>query len=155
MLCTKCLYAQTAIFGYSFCKAARKAFWLIFRNLLTISAVAIVAELVGLLGKLLVPSCCAFLTFLVLSYGYEGQLYTLWTPLVFTVILSYFTTEVFIEIFQMSISTILQCFIADKEMFEDNMFADGTLAATIGKTSKDAEDAGSNHGCCGCGSGGG
>jgi len=37
-------YIQTAIFGYSFCKAARKAFFLILRNILRISAVAIVSR---------------------------------------------------------------------------------------------------------------
>jgi choline transporter-like protein 2/4/5 len=37
-------YIQTAIFGYSFCKAARKAFFLILRNVLRISAVAIVSR---------------------------------------------------------------------------------------------------------------
>lgn len=144
-------YIQTAIFGYSFCKAARKAFWLILRNILLIGAVGLVAEIVGLLGKLLVPCACAFLTFLVLSYGYADQLYTLWTPLIFTVIISYFTTEVFIEIFQMAISTILQCYVADKEMFPDNMFADGSLAATIGKTKQgsDEADAKEGGGCCG------
>lgn len=146
-------YIQTAIFGYSFCKAARKAFWLILRNILLIGAVGLVAEIVGLLGKLLVPCACAFLTFLVLSYGYADELYTLWTPLIFTVIISYFTTEVFIEIFQMSISTILQCYVADKEMFPDNMYADGSLAATIGKTKKSSDEADAKAakggGCCG------
>lgn len=44
-------YIQTAIYGYSFCKAARSAFFLILRNILRVSAVNIVADFVLLLGK--------------------------------------------------------------------------------------------------------
>lgn len=44
-------YIQTAIYGYSFCKAARCAFFLILRNILRVMAVGIVADFVLLLGK--------------------------------------------------------------------------------------------------------
>lgn len=44
-------YIQTAIYGYSFCKAARKAFFLILRNILRVAAVNMVADFVLLLGK--------------------------------------------------------------------------------------------------------
>ena len=44
-------YIQTAIYGYSFCKAARCAFFLILRNILRVGAVNIVGDFVLLLGK--------------------------------------------------------------------------------------------------------
>lgn len=44
-------YIQTAIYGYSFCKAARSAFFLLLRNVLRVAAVSIVADFVLLLGK--------------------------------------------------------------------------------------------------------
>lgn len=44
-------YIQTAIYGYSFCKAARSAFFLIARNILRIIAVSFVGEFVLFLGK--------------------------------------------------------------------------------------------------------
>ena len=44
-------YVQTAIYGYSFCKAARAAFFLLLRNILRVAAVNMVAEFVLLLGK--------------------------------------------------------------------------------------------------------
>lgn len=44
-------YIQTAIYGYSFCKAARSAFFLIARNILRIVAVSFVGDFVLLLGK--------------------------------------------------------------------------------------------------------
>ena len=44
-------YIQTAIHGYSFCKAARSAFFLIARNILRIMAVSFVGDFVLILGK--------------------------------------------------------------------------------------------------------
>lgn len=46
-------YIQTAIHGYSFCKAARSAFFLILRNILRVAAVNMVADFVLLLGKVI------------------------------------------------------------------------------------------------------
>jgi len=129
-------YIQTAIFGYSFCKASRCAFFLILRNIARILAVSMVSEIVGLLGKLLVPAATLLLTYLSLQYS-GVQLYSFWSPLLFTFILSYMVTDVFIEIFQMAISTILQCFVADEEMFDpEHRFADGSLKSCISNTKK-------------------
>lgn len=44
-------YIQTAIFGYSFCAAAKKAFFLIARNIMRVAAVGVVSEIVLILGK--------------------------------------------------------------------------------------------------------
>ena len=44
-------YIQTAIFGYSFCTAAKKAFFLIARNIMRVMAVGVVSEVVLILGK--------------------------------------------------------------------------------------------------------
>ena len=44
-------YIQTAIFGYSFCTAAKKAFFLIARNIMRVMAVGVVSEVVLVLGK--------------------------------------------------------------------------------------------------------
>jgi choline transporter-like protein 2/4/5 len=42
---------QTAIYGSSFCVSAKKAFFLILRNIVRIAAVSIVGDFVLLLGK--------------------------------------------------------------------------------------------------------
>lgn len=44
-------YIQTAIFGYSFCAAAKKAFFLIARNIMRVAAVGVVSQIVLILGK--------------------------------------------------------------------------------------------------------
>lgn len=48
-------YIQTAIYGYSFCKACRAAFFLIARNVLRVFAVSMVGDFVLLLGRVSAP----------------------------------------------------------------------------------------------------
>merc|ERR1711908_137345 len=53
-------------------------------------------------------------------------------PVVMIMILSYFTASMFMNIFGMGIATILQCFIADEEMFDaSSRFAESELADFI------------------------
>lgn len=49
-------YIQTAIHGYSFCKACRAAFFLLARNILRVIGVKLVGDFVLLLGKVCVIS---------------------------------------------------------------------------------------------------
>ncbi|GMI20916.1 hypothetical protein TeGR_g11602 [Tetraparma gracilis] len=130
-------YIQTAIFGYSFCKAARKAFFLILRNILRIAALAIVSEFVLILGKLFIMTGTTVLAYMMMEQNFEGQINYLWWPTLLTCFVSYFTAEMFNEVFGMAISTILQCFVADEEMFKpEERFAEGDLATTVSKINK-------------------
>lgn len=133
-------YIQTAIYGYSFCKACRAAFFLVLRNILRVAAVNMVAEFVLFLGKIFVPVVTTFLLYLVLGYSVpSSQLNGMIAPLLFTFILAYFVSKMFSEIFGMAIETILCCFIADEEMFPpEKRFADGGLQTTISKTAQAA-----------------
>lgn len=134
-------YIQTAIFGYSFCKAARSAFFLIARNILRIIAVSFVGDFVLLLGKVFVPLVTVFLTYLLLAYAESDSLSNLIPALIFTGLLSYFVTSMFVGVFGMAISTILVCYIADEEMFPpENRFCDGPLKGAIKKTAQAASD---------------
>jgi hypothetical protein len=59
-------------------------------------------------------------------------LYSTAGPCVLIFILSYFIGEMFLSIFDMSTSTILQCFVADEEMFDgDECYAEGELRKWI------------------------
>lgn len=158
-------YIQTAIYGYSFCKAARKAFFLILRNILRVAAVNMVAEFVLLLGKvpflfnwscfafhivfvyclqLFVPVFTTFLLYITLAYAMPNAgLNGLFGPLIFTFILAYFVSGMFSEIFGMTIETLLCCYIADEEMFPaEDRFADGPLKNAMQKTQGQAADGG-------------
>jgi choline transporter-like protein 2/4/5 len=133
-------YIQTAIFGYSFCTAARKAFFLILRNILRISAVAIVSEFVLIIGKLFITISATFLGYYYMNSNMMDELNGLWCPLLLIILMAYVTSEMFNEVFGMAIWTILQCFVADEEMFENaaERFAEGDLAETVSKTQKEA-----------------
>lgn len=129
-------YIQTAIHGYSFCKACRAAFFLLLRNILRVLGVKLVGDFVLLLGKLLIPVSTVFLCYLAIGYGIsDSEVPAIVAPLIFVLILSYFIACMFCEIFGMGITTIMHCFIADEEMFEpDKRFAENGLRTTWQKT---------------------
>jgi hypothetical protein len=131
-------YIMTAVYGYSFCKSARKAFFVLLRNILRVSAVSIVSTLLLFIGKLFVPTATTFLCYLALAYSFpSAELTGIIAPLVFTFFLSYWIASMFLEIYGMGIETILICFIADEEMFPvEQRFAEGELMSTIQKTAQ-------------------
>ena len=58
-------------------------------------------------------------------------------PSMLIAIVAYAVSETFNEVFGMAISAILQCFVADEEMFDgENRYAPGSLAGTIDSTQK-------------------
>jgi len=123
-------YIQTAIFSYSFCTAARKAFFLILRNILLIGAVAIVSEFVLTLLIVLIPMCTTFLAYC--FFMSMTELNSVFGPTMFTFFISYFTAKKFTETFGMVITTILSCYVADVEMFEpEQRFAGGSLKSAV------------------------
>lgn len=73
--------------------------------------------------------------YLYLEMYYGDQLNFLMVPTVFIALSAYAASEMFNEVFGMAISTILQCFVADEEMFDgDDRFAPISLASTIDST---------------------
>lgn len=108
-------YIQTAIYGYSFCKAARCGFFLIARNILRVTAVKMVEEFVLLLGRIIIPVGTTLLAYLYFYYS-EVQMEGVFLVLIFICVMAYFIASVFLEVVGMAIETILQCFIADEEM---------------------------------------
>lgn len=108
-------YIQTAIHGYSFCKAARCGFFLIARNILRVTAVKMVEEFVLLLGHLVIPAGTTVLAYIYFYYS-EVEVEGVFLLLIFICVMAYFIASVFLEVVGMAIETILQCFIADEEM---------------------------------------
>jgi len=136
-------YILVAIYGYSFCKAARRGFFLLLRNVLRVAAVNMVSSFLIFIGKIFVPTATVFLCYLGMAYGTNNSHVSgIIAPLVFTFLISYFVTAMFNEIFAMGIETILFCFIADEEMFKpEDRFADQELMSTIQRTAVEAANA--------------
>jgi len=119
-------YIQTAIFGTSFCKSAREGFFLILRNILRVGSIGYVSTLVVFVGKLFISIMSTGIGFMVLEQQVGSELNNIYFPLIFVFIISYFVADMFMDLFDMSTSTILQCFIADEEMFPaGERFIDG------------------------------
>jgi len=113
-------YIQTAIFSYSFCTACKKAFFLILRNIARITAVSIVSGMVLFIGQLFVMGLTSTLAFYALTYFFADNINSVTGLVVLIAFISWFVASMFTSIFGMAISTIIQCFIADEEMFADN-----------------------------------
>jgi hypothetical protein len=121
-------YIQTAIFGTPFCKSAREAFSLIVRNAGKVASITYVSTLVLFLGKMFVSSLTTGMAYLYIDTHLSDKLYSTAGPCVMIFFLSYFVGDMFLGIFDMSTSTILQCFVADEEMFDgDECYAEGDL----------------------------
>lgn len=133
-------YIITAIYGYSFMKSTRKAFFLLLRNILRVAAVNMVSGFLLLVGKLFIPLVTTFFFYICIAYGSNNNdIAGIIGPLVFTFFLSYWIASMFIEIFGMGIETILLCFIADEEMFKpEDRFAEADLMTTIQRTAQAA-----------------
>ena len=75
------------------------------------------------------------LAYFYLETKFGHELNSLMVPTALVAIMAYAVSEMFSEVFGMAISTILQCFVADEEMFEaDDRFAPSSLAGTINST---------------------
>lgn len=128
-------YCQTAIFSYSFCKAARMGFFLILRNALRISAVSIVSRIVLFINKTFITVASTVAGYYYLEMHFGDELNFLMVPTLLIGLVAYAVSEMFDEVFGMSISTLLQCFIADEEMFDDSdRYAPASLAGAFDDT---------------------
>ena len=133
-------YIQTAIYGTGFCTSAKNAFWMIARNIMRVMAVNMVGDFILGIGRLFIPTVTTLVAYLAIAYQ-TGSSNGLVLPLAFTWLLAYFIGCMYSEIFGMSIETILNCYVADEEMFPPELrFAEGSLKATMADTAKAAAD---------------
>jgi len=110
-------------------------FFLILRNSLRISAVSVVSQFILFIGKVFITVASTVPGYLYLEKNYGNELNFVMVPTLLIAVTAYAASEMFNEVFGMSISTILQCFVADEEMFEgDERFAPSSLAGTIDST---------------------
>ena len=133
-------YIQCAIFGTSFCPSARSAFYLILRNAMRIGAVSYVSAAVLIIGKLFISTLTTASAYYCIVEYLEIDLYSNAGPVVFIFIISYVMADMFMDVFEIGIMTILHCFVADEEMFGGTpRYAEGNLKAWIDKEGKDED----------------
>jgi hypothetical protein len=127
-------YIQTAIFGTSFCVSGRKAFFLILRNAARISAVSYVSAAVLVIGKLFISTLTTAVSYYCIVEYLEIDLYSYAGPVLLIFVISYFVADMFMDVFEIGILTILHCFVADEEMFGGQArYAEGGLSSWVDK----------------------
>lgn len=132
-------YIQTAIFSTPFCKSCRKSFWLIFRNISRVGAVTYVSAAVLIVGKLFISTVTTAVGYIMLVEHLNQELFSVAGPLGVIFLISYFISDFFMDVFDMGISTVLHCFIAEEEMFDGRQrYADSSLKNYVDKYGKDS-----------------
>lgn len=154
-------YVQTAIFGTSFCKSSRQAFYLVVRNAARVGAISSVSSAVLIVGKLFISAVTTGLAYYVMTEQIAEDLYSVGGPTFVVFLMSYFVSDFFMDsefalssycliaccvrmnlifvspsflVYDMGTTTILHCFIADEEMFEgDERYATGQLQSWVDK----------------------
>jgi len=124
-------YIQTAIFATSFCTSAKEAFFLILRNAARVGTITYVSGGVVFAGKMFITTLTTGLAYFVIDQ-YVQELHSIIGPLVLIGFASWFIAGMFMSVYDMGIATILQCFVADEEMFSsDQMYAEGSLKTWV------------------------
>eukprot|EP00042_Codosiga_hollandica_P038317 m.310906 g.310906 ORF g.310906 m.310906 type:complete len:640 (+) comp55359_c0_seq1:214-2133(+) len=137
-------YIETAIFGYSFCNAARHAFMILLRNILRVAAVNSIGSFVLFLGKLIICACSvmmAFVWFERVSYELHYPI----APLIIVGVFAYVIASIFLDVYAMVIDTLLVCFCEDQERndgsAEKPYFMSSNLLAVLSRSDRKKQEA--------------
>jgi choline transporter-like protein 2/4/5 len=113
-------YIQTCIWGTTFCVSGFNAFWLIFRNLARIVAVTGVTGFLSFIGKITVILLTGGSFYYVVNLEWPHLVKSLIVPTILVMIIATCVAIMFFEVFGMGTTVLLQCYIADEEMFKND-----------------------------------
>lgn len=128
--CLKCLqslveivtrnaYVFVALKGDSFCGAGRRVFSLIVNHGSVFAVVNVLGEVLMFLGKVVISCVCAWGAYVLLGYlpefqtGGPNELSSTWLPILVTTFFAYATASGFMMIFDLSVDTVLVCYVTD------------------------------------------
>merc|ERR1711871_494151 len=136
-------YILIAIHGISFCTAAKRAFFLILRNIARIGAVAVLSTIFLFLGKMFICGLPTAVAMYILVMNEETAVDAPMMPLFITAGICYLIGTSMMAVYGMTIDTMLICFVGDEEMHDNNpVYADGGLSQFVNKKSEEAKAAG-------------
>ncbi|KJE92111.1 choline transporter-like protein [Capsaspora owczarzaki ATCC 30864] len=107
-------YIEIAVYGYSFCHAAVRAFELLTRNILRLAFVDKVGDFVIFLGKMMVACTASVLTWYILK-NRSADLNYFMLPVIVVAVFAYMIAKGIFSVFDMTIDTIFLCFCEDCE----------------------------------------
>lgn len=128
--CLKCLqslvevvtrnaYVFVALKGDSFCGAGRRVFSLIINHGSVFMVVNVLGEVIMFLGKILIATSSAFGAYVLLDTMPEFQpggaqaLSSTWLPILITLFFAYAVAAGFMMVFDLSVDTVLVCYVTD------------------------------------------
>ncbi|XP_053381023.1 choline transporter-like protein 4 isoform X2 [Mercenaria mercenaria] len=140
-------YIMVAIHGKNFCVSAKKAFMLIFRNVVRVLVVDKVTDFLLLIGKLLVVggiACASYFFFdgkIEFLNTYKPTLNFYVTPIVLVVLGTYVIASIFFNVYNMAVDTLFLCFLEDLERNDGSQekpyYMPKNLMKILGKKNKE------------------
>ena len=107
-----------AISGDPYCKSAWSGFILNLKHLVKFYFADILASMFVFIGMLAVSALNAGSCYLILRYGTKNadQLTSVWIPMVFIILYTLITAELFIGFFHQAVTATLMCLAVDMEL---------------------------------------
>eukprot|EP01112_Ceratiomyxa_fruticulosa_P007124 TRINITY_DN183_c0_g1_i1.p1 TRINITY_DN183_c0_g1~~TRINITY_DN183_c0_g1_i1.p1 ORF type:complete len:709 (+),score=136.87 TRINITY_DN183_c0_g1_i1:277-2403(+) len=136
-------YIMVAMYGYSFCGGARRAFGLILKNILRVAAINWVSSFLTFLSKLFICAVTTIASFLVIRMDKTISFYAI--PVILIAIISYAVATGFFAVYDMAIDTILLCFCEDSDKNDGSAEKPYFMSEGLGKFVNHADH---DRGCC-------
>jgi len=107
-------YIQTALMGTNFCVSAKKAFYLILRNILRFGTMAVLGSVVEAIGFFSIVTGTGCIGYLLMRAMHPDV--SPFVPLMVMLAVAYIVARLYMSVFGLAVDTCLQCFLAVEEM---------------------------------------
>jgi choline transporter-like protein 2/4/5 len=116
---TRNSYIFTQLKGDSFCASGGRVFGLIVKHGSVFAIVNVLGEMILFIGKLGISAICGWGAFVLLENvqdfkpGGANELSSTWMPVLATIFFAYCVSSAFMDVFNLTIDTILVCYVTD------------------------------------------
>jgi solute carrier family 44 protein 1 (choline transporter-like protein)/choline transporter-like protein 2/4/5 len=118
-------YIQIAIRGTNFCSSAKKAFFIIAKNMLRFGTIAILGEVIQWIGYVFIMGFSLVIGYFLLDWMHSDI--SPFLPMIMYAIMSYIIGMLFMNVFGLAVDTCLQCFIFAEENKPDGDYIPAQL----------------------------
>jgi len=107
-------YIQIALTGNNFCTSARKAFFLILRNVIRFGTLAALSGIIHAIGFVFIMSATVVVGYFLMREMHDDI--SPFMPIVCFILVSYVVAKLYMNVFGLAVDTSLQCFLCVEEM---------------------------------------
>ena len=144
-------YIEIAIYGYNFCTAAKKAFFLLMRNILRVAVLNGITSFILFLFKFTIAIGMSIGAFYFFSWSSSHNQFFgltdinyLWAPVLVVGLSSYVVSAAFFSVYDMGVDTLFLCFLEDLERNDGSAdkpyYMPRSLMTILGKKNKKDKD---------------